>query len=85
MMEVVNLSSKGQLVIPKSMRDEMNLSPKDKFILVNDKDTILLKKLEEEEVKSKMRSLIKVFTEEFKKAGLKQKDLDREIRAVRKR
>ena len=32
MIEVVNLSSKGQLVIPKDMREEMGLNPKDKLV-----------------------------------------------------
>lgn len=49
MREVVNLSSKGQLVIPKNMREEIGLSPRDKFVLVNNKNTILLKRLQEEE------------------------------------
>jgi len=84
MMEVVNLSSKGQLVIPKDMREEMGLSPKDKFVLVNDRDTIILKKIQEEEIKARMISLVKTFTREFKKAGITKEDLSREIKAVRK-
>ena len=83
MIEVVNLSSKGQLVIPKNMREEMGLNPKDKFVLVNDKDTILLKRLQEDEVKSRMKSLMKAFTKEFKKAGITEEDLSKEIKAVR--
>lgn len=84
MIEVVNLSSKGQLVIPKDMREEMGLNPRDKFVLVNDRDTIILKRLQEEEVKSRMISLMKTFTSEFKKAGITQEDLAREIKAARK-
>lgn len=83
MIEVVNLSSKGQLVIPKDMREEMGLNPKDKFVLVNDKDTILLKKLQEGEIKSRMKSLMKTFTKEFKKAGITKEDLSKEIKSVR--
>ena len=84
MIEVVNLSSKGQLVIPKDMREEMGLNPRDKFVLVNDRDTIILKRLQEEEIKSRMISLMKTFTKEFKKAGITQEDLAKEIKAVRK-
>ena len=62
MIEVVNLSSKGQLVIPKSMREEMGLNQMDKFVFVNDKDTIIMKRLQEEEIKSRMKSLMKEFT-----------------------
>lgn len=84
MIEVVNLSSKGQLVIPKNMREKMGLNPKDKFVLVNDKDTILLKRLQEEQIKTRMRYLIQEFTKQFKKAGITKEDLDTEIKAVRK-
>lgn len=83
MIEVVNLSSKGQLVIPKNMREEMRLNQKDKFVLVSDKDTILLKRIEESEIKSRMKSLMKNFTKEFKKAGITKEDLRREIKASR--
>ncbi|MFH1850590.1 MAG: AbrB/MazE/SpoVT family DNA-binding domain-containing protein [archaeon] len=83
MIGVVNMSSKGQLVIPKSMREEMKLDQKDKLVLVNDKDTIILKKITEDEIKLRMRSLLKVFTKEFRKAGIADNDLKREIAAVR--
>jgi len=84
MIEVVNLSSKGQLVIPKSMREEMGLNQMDKFVLVNDKDTIIMKRLQEEEIKSRMKSLMKEFTKEFTKEKITKEDLKREIKAVRK-
>ncbi len=84
MIEVVNLSSKGQLVIPKNMRNEMGLNPKEKFILVNDKDTIILKRIKEDELKTRMKSLMKTFTAEFKKARITQEDFVKEIKAVRK-
>ncbi|HLC63017.1 MAG TPA: AbrB/MazE/SpoVT family DNA-binding domain-containing protein [Candidatus Nanoarchaeia archaeon] len=84
MIEVVNLSSKGQLVIPKNMREEMRLNQKDKFVMVNDKDTILLKRLQEEEMKTRMQSLMKEFTAEFKKKGITTKELAAEIKAARK-
>lgn len=84
MIEVVNLSSKGQLVIPKDMREEMSFNPKDKFVLVNDKETILIKKLKEEDIKVKMKSLMKSFTNEIKKAGITREDLSKEIKEARK-
>ena len=84
MIEVVNLSSKGQLVIPKNMREEMGLNQMDKFVLVNDRDTIIMKRLQEEEIKSKMNSLMNEFAREFKKEGITKEDLKKEIKAVRK-
>ncbi|MBS3157112.1 AbrB/MazE/SpoVT family DNA-binding domain-containing protein [Candidatus Woesearchaeota archaeon] len=84
MIEVVNLSSKGQLVIPKNMREEMRLNQKDKFVLVNDKDTIIMKRLQEEEIKFRMNSLMKELTKEFNEKGITKEDLRKEIKSVRK-
>ena len=83
MIEVVQLSSKGQLVIPKNIREEMGLSQKDKFVLVNDRDTIIVKRLQEEEIRGRMRSLIRTFTDDFKKEGISKEDLIKEIKASR--
>ena len=84
MIEVVNLSSKGQLVIPKNMREEMRLNQKDKFVLVNDKDTIIMKRLQEEEIKFRMKSLMKELTKGFNEKGITKEDLRKEIKSVRK-
>ena len=84
MIEVVNLSTKGQLVIPKNMREEMELNKNDKFVLVNDKDTIIMKRLQEDEIKLRMKSLMKEFTQGFKKVGITKEDLRTEIKAARK-
>jgi len=83
MIEVVNLSSKGQLVIPKDMREEMKLNQRDKFVLVNDKDTIIMKRLQEEELKTRMKSLMREFTRQFSRAGITKEDIKKEIKAVR--
>lgn len=84
MIEVANVSSKGQLVIPKIMREEIGLHPQDKVILVNDMGGIFIKKIQEAEIKSRMLCLIKSFTQEFKKAGITEEDIAKEIKAVRR-
>ena len=84
MIEVINLSVKGQLVIPRDVREAMGLNPNDKMILVTDEDTILLKKIKEEDVKVRMKALMKTFTKEFARAGITKEDIKREIKAARK-
>ncbi|MHA1505868.1 MAG: AbrB/MazE/SpoVT family DNA-binding domain-containing protein [Candidatus Asgardarchaeia archaeon] len=42
-MEIVKLSSKGQIVIPAKIRRELNLSKGDKLLLERKGDTIILK------------------------------------------
>lgn len=47
-MEVIRLSSKGQVVIPKSIREKMNLKNGDKLIAFTSGDLIILRKVREE-------------------------------------
>ncbi|MFH1239777.1 MAG: AbrB/MazE/SpoVT family DNA-binding domain-containing protein [Candidatus Diapherotrites archaeon] len=44
-MEFTKLSSKGQVVIPGTIRNKMGLSEGDAFAVVGDKDTLLLKRI----------------------------------------
>ena len=42
-MEIVKLSSKGQIVIPAKIRKELNLSPGDKLFIEREGDVIILR------------------------------------------
>jgi antitoxin PrlF len=42
---ITKLSSKGQIVIPKTLRDVLGLKTGEVFALFGEKDTIILKKL----------------------------------------
>ena len=42
------------------------------------------KRLQEEEMKTRMRYLMQEFTKQFKKAGITKEELESEIKAVRK-
>ncbi len=44
-LEVTRLSSKGQVVIPRRVRDALHLSAGAKFMVLGEKDTVILKKL----------------------------------------
>lgn len=46
LVETVKVSSKGQLVIPQDVRDELQIEEGTVFALLTDKDTILLKKIQ---------------------------------------
>ena len=84
MVEVITVSSKGQIVIPKEVRETMGIEKKDKFILIHDNDSILLKRIQEGDIRKKMKKLLDQTAKEFKKRGITKKDIEREIRAVRR-
>jgi len=49
MIELLRLSTKGQVVIPKSVRDRLNLKEGDKLVAFTRRDMIVLRKIESEE------------------------------------
>ncbi|MDD5650890.1 MAG: AbrB/MazE/SpoVT family DNA-binding domain-containing protein [Candidatus Nanoarchaeia archaeon] len=83
-LEITTLSSRGQIVIPQDMRDELNLKIGEKFIIAKKDGIIILKKLELGEFKDFEKVLKK--TQSFvKEKGIEQKDLDEAIKRVRKK
>jgi len=44
--EVTSVSSRGQVVIPQSLRDKMNILAGEKFVVIGENNTIVLRKLE---------------------------------------
>ncbi len=84
MLDVVTMSSKGQLVIPRDIRESMGLRKQDKFILVNDKDSIILKRIKHEEISKKAAKLLDTISDKFEKAGLTAEDVQTEIKRSRK-
>lgn len=83
MIEVVTISSKGQLVIPKSIREEMDLQEQDKFLLVHDRENVILRKLKREPPDKKLLSLLDEVARKFEEAKITPEQVRREIKKVR--
>jgi len=83
MLDVITMSSKGQLVIPREVREEMGLEKQDKFVIVHDKDSILLKRISREEANKAMLKLMDTIANKFKQAAIKKSDIANEIRKSR--
>ncbi|HLD06623.1 MAG TPA: AbrB/MazE/SpoVT family DNA-binding domain-containing protein [Candidatus Nanoarchaeia archaeon] len=81
-LEVTSLSSRGQVVIPQGVRERLHLHSGEKFVVIGEDDTVILKKLEAPSFKGFDRLLKK--TRDFaKKKGLKPSDVDEAITSVR--
>jgi len=85
MLDVITLSSKGQLVIPISIRQEMGLEKEDKFVVVHDENSILLKRIKREEAKRAMLKLMDKFSDEFRKNKIIKKDVEEAVKEARAR
>ncbi len=83
MIEVATVSSKGQIVIPSKMREEIGLFQNDKLILVSDRNSILVKKVKEKEVRDRMIRLLDKFSDKFREQGITKEDIKREIKALK--
>ncbi|MCE2903318.1 MAG: AbrB/MazE/SpoVT family DNA-binding domain-containing protein [Gemmatimonas sp.] len=77
------LSSKGQVVIPEAIRDRLGLKPGAQFVVVADRDVVILKVLEPP-ARSEFAALTAQARRAAKAAGLKAADVPRAITKVRR-
>lgn len=81
-LEVTSMSSRGQIVIPLAVRQELNLVEGTKFVVIGEGDTLLLKKIGMPSFKNFDKLIAK--TQAFaKKKGLKQEDVELAIKRAR--
>ena len=58
--QVTTISEKGQVVIPQSIRKELKIKPKTKFLVFGKGDTVIMKKLELPDMKKEWNEIFKV-------------------------
>ncbi len=76
------MSSRGQVVIPLSLREHLKLKEGEKFIVVEQGDNIILKRIKAP-TKEEFEDLIKRTHEHAKKHGLTEQDMWDAIKRVR--
>lgn len=83
-LEVATLSSKGQIVIPGSIRKDLNIEAGTKFLVLSDGDNILLKKLEMPDMEQ-FQALVLESRKLLRKSGVSKNDVGKIITDVRKK
>lgn len=83
--EVTSMSSRGQIVIPKEIRNRMDLDANDKFIVYEDDDTIVLKKIKKPNKNdfTKFKEMVQKTRKYAKNSGISEKDLEKAIKESR--
>lgn len=76
------MSSKGQVVIPENIRKQLNLKAGAKFIVLGEKDIVILKNISPPSM-DEFNSLIAQARKKAKKAGLKKSDIKDTIAQAR--
>jgi AbrB family looped-hinge helix DNA binding protein len=80
--EITVMGEKGQVVIPKEVRDRLKLQPKTKFLVLGYNDTVILKKLELPDLRKEWEEIFKIMDK--KKLGLTEEDVKKEIETYRR-
>jgi AbrB family looped-hinge helix DNA binding protein len=76
------MSSKGQVVIPENIRKQLNLKEGAQFVVLGEKDVVILKNISPPSM-DEFDELIVKARKSAKKAGLKQSDVEDAILKVR--
>ena len=84
MVNIVKISSKGQVVIPSEIREKMNLEVGNLLIISYSDDSICMKKIELPKIKS-WKEATKPFREAAKKSNFTNDDLKKLIEESRVR
>jgi len=78
------LSSKGQIVIPEEIRNRLGLKPGAQFVVVGDRDVVILKVIQTPDM-SEFDNIVSRARKAAKRAGKKQSDVQGAIGAARRR
>lgn len=81
--DMVTISSKGQIVIPKKILEALGLKEQDKLLLFNKGENILLKKVKPEMFEKNLREMLTPIRKEAEAKGLTERDVEIEIKAHR--
>jgi len=76
-LEVTTMSEKGQVVIPQSIRKELGIKPKTKFIVYGRGDIVIMKKLELPDLKKEWEDIFKLM--DRKELKMSDKEIQKEI------
>ena len=78
------LSSKGQVVIPEDVRNELGLEPGAQFVVMGEGDVVILKKIAAPDRREFLALAAKV-RRQARRAGMKRSDIKKTVRSTRRR
>jgi AbrB family looped-hinge helix DNA binding protein len=80
--EVTTISEKGQVVIPQSLRKELGIKPRTKFLVFGRGDIVIMKRLELPDVEKEWEDIFRMMDEKGLK--LSEKEILEEVAASRR-
>lgn len=82
MFSTTRISSRGQVVIPEEIRKRLNLTEGTQFVVVGEKDVVVLKAIPEPE-QGEFELLVRQARQQAKQVGLKRADIQAALREAR--
>ena len=82
MATIASMSSRGQIVLPISIRRKLNLGEGSQFLVISDDENILLKPVREPSL-DELYSLIEKAQETARKIGLTEEEINSTIKEMR--
>jgi len=76
--ETTKMSSKGQIVIPEEIRKRLGLKAGDKFLVMGDKDVVILKSISAPPV-GEFDDLIAQARKQAERVGMKRSDVTKAV------
>ena len=83
--ELVKMSPKGQLVVPRDIRIKEKFKPSDRFVAFEIKGGVLFKRVNIPDVKVEFESLSREIAKQFKKREVNEKDVEEAIKWTRRK
>ena len=83
MIDVVTISSKGQVVIPKKLREDAGLFEQDEVLMLSDQGKIIIEKISREKARKDLRNFLEVMGSRAEKINIREEDIQKEIREMR--
>lgn len=84
-LELVKMSPKGQLVVPKEIRESEKFKPSDRFVPFHVKGGVLFKRINLPNMEKEFESLAIEIQKQFKEEKVAKEDVDEAIRWARKK
>lgn len=81
--DMVTVSSRGQVSIPSDIRKESGIEEGTKLLVMGSGDSILMKKVRPSVVEKDLEDVLKPLWKKAKREGLKEKDTKKLIRETR--
>ena len=83
--EITKASTRGQIVLPKNIREKIGIKSGDYFAVYSDGDTIFIRKIEMKKLKEMFEKTSEEIRKHAKEKGITKKMIDEAITDVRRK